>query len=93
MQIVSLAMLEQELAGILDVVVTTSEAVTITSDGVPVAVLVGHSEWEIIQGAQGEISSSVLDEEVAEGGQGRGTVSTYTEDEIFAMYGAPPRRS
>lgn len=92
-QFIPMSSLAQGIDELLAAVSSTRDVVAITNDGEPTAVLMAFSTWKSMRALTDESAHPVAAESPPAGPDGGTPERTYTENEIFAMYGAPPRRA
>jgi prevent-host-death family protein len=74
-----------------DTAETTHEEYAITVNGVPVAMLIGVSEWESLQETIFWLSQPNIVEDVAEAEKAIAVGDGLSEDEVRARFGVPKR--
>jgi len=92
MQILPISKLKDKLNEFVDAVSLTRDQVLVTKNGSPAAMLVGFDEWESLQETLYWLSQPGIRDAVAEADADIAAGRTYSEDDIRAEFGAPPRR-
>lgn len=91
MQTLPISKVKDRLNELVDAAALTNEQITITKNGSPAAILISIDEWESLQETLFWLAQPGILGDIAEGRAEIGSGGGFSEDQIRAEFGMPPR--